>query len=96
MYIQASKESGYWLVTLLSLRGRAFPPWPMALYAAYTILIVVTLRVFCWDLIENPGNEKIFVGMTVAVELVGVALFFLQTFRTNSAYQVSKNVNRVR
>ena len=39
LYIQATKDSGYWFVTSLALRGRAFPKWPMAIYAAYTVLV---------------------------------------------------------
>ena len=87
MYIQAAKESGYWFVTSLALRGRAFPKWPMALYTAYTVLVVVALRAFFGEAIDDPKNARPFLGLQTAVSLVGVALFFLQTFRTNSAYQ---------
>ena len=45
MFMQASRDSGYWFITMLALRGRAFAKWPMAIYTVYTVLIVVFMQV---------------------------------------------------
>ena len=86
LYIQASKESGYWFITMLALRGRAFAKWPMFIYTVYTVLIVCFMQRYMGDYIDDPNNASIFEGLQASLSLVGIALFFLQTFRTNSAY----------
>jgi hypothetical protein len=58
----------------------------MIVYTVYTVLIVVLMQRFMGDYISDPENADIFVGLQAALSLVGIALFFLQTFRTNAAY----------
>ena len=105
-YIAASKKagSGYWMASILAIRGRAFAFWPMTVYTCYTVMAVCLLQ---WHIDANPaaatqpsGNAissggsingsqsttQIIQGLQSAVVLISTALFFLQTFRTNHAY----------
>jgi len=87
LFIQASKASGggYWFVTLFAIRGRAFATWPMIIYTAYAAAITIFFQIKGQTQITQ--NANMWSGLQTSVSLVGIALFFLQTFRTNSAYQ---------
>ena len=105
-YVEASKKagSGYWMASILAIRGRPVGFIPMTVYSCYTVLVVCLLQ---WNIkmypiepstpssnaISNGGSingtqstTQIIQGLQSAVLLISTALFFLQTFRTNHAY----------
>lgn len=89
VYIQRARsggaKSGYWLLTLLALRGRPFALWPMLIYTGYVAIVVSVLqRSGKW--LREPEQLLVWNSLSVALNLVGVALFFLQTFRANNSY----------
>jgi predicted membrane chloride channel (bestrophin family) len=79
--------SGYWFMSLLALRGRPLALIPMLVYTLYVVFIVCYLQNHR-DWVESSRQVAVWSDLRTALSLVGVALFFLQTFRTNNSYRV--------
>ncbi|GAX78782.1 hypothetical protein CEUSTIGMA_g6219.t1 [Chlamydomonas eustigma] len=88
-FIQAARREGggYWFLTVLAIQGRGMALGPQLCYLAYCTLLVVFLQTQYRALITESWTAASFSGIQLMVTLITSGLFFLQTFRTNSAYQ---------
>ncbi|KAK9803672.1 hypothetical protein WJX72_010504 [[Myrmecia] bisecta] len=74
--------SKYWFYSLCAIRGRPLPIMPMLIYIAYCVLVVELL------IHKVPGYGDIIElkALIVPVQTLGLSLFLLLAFRTNSSY----------
>ncbi|KAG1677128.1 hypothetical protein FOA52_000934 [Chlamydomonas sp. UWO 241] len=79
--------SGYWGLGLLATKGRPLPVVPMALYVAYLAAFMLIVQNFFPASLSDPVVSNAMNGLRYGLGLVGNALFFLMTFRCNSAFQ---------
>ncbi|EIE20420.1 UPF0187-domain-containing protein [Coccomyxa subellipsoidea C-169] len=73
----------YWFATLFALHGRAFPVVPMLIYSGYVILAVALIKLH----VDDFNNYKELTALSSPVDTIGLALFLLLTFRTQTAYE---------
>ena len=87
MYINKSRASGsaYWALTSLTIQGRPKVLVQLICYILYASGLAIIL-------LNLGGNDNRYAAsyksLSSGLNLIGVALFFLQTFRTNSSYQI--------
>ncbi|KAK9813169.1 hypothetical protein WJX72_010064 [[Myrmecia] bisecta] len=76
------RHNKYWLYTICAVRGRAFPWMPMLTYSLYSILVI------CLAPVVNPDyrTSTTLKALVTPVNTVGLSLFLLLGFRTNSSY----------
>lgn len=88
LYINKSRAAGssYWVLTCLSVRGRPAVLWPVIAYVIYASGLTIGLMTTNAD--DSARYNSIFKSLSTGLNLIGISLFFLQTFRTNSSYQV--------
>ncbi|BDA50683.1 probable group 1 truncated hemoglobin GlbN at C-terminar half [Coccomyxa sp. Obi] len=72
----------YWLCTLFAIHGRAFPIAPMGAYSCWVVLVVVIIE---WR-VDDFSKYKELLALQYPVQTIGLALFLLLTFRTQTAY----------
>ncbi|GAX79034.1 hypothetical protein CEUSTIGMA_g6474.t1 [Chlamydomonas eustigma] len=88
MLKEIKRGSGYWFLTFFCVHGRASGGIVLLLYMAYcTVVVSVIQSLFRDQMISSPSVLLVFSSCQAALQLVSTALFFLLTFRTNSAYQ---------
>lgn len=81
LYLMHSLASGYWLSSLVSPRGRAIPWYPLVIYIIYSSIIVFPMEVG-----KFYNQDSVWIGLGQGISYTSTALFFLLTFRVNSAY----------
>ncbi|KAK9813023.1 hypothetical protein WJX72_007657 [[Myrmecia] bisecta] len=76
------KHNKYWAYTLTAVRGRALPMMPLLAYTGYCLVVVFML------ITQDPQyyNRNVLKGLVVPVQTLGLSLFLLLAFRTNSSY----------
>ncbi|KAK9902842.1 hypothetical protein WJX75_008328 [Coccomyxa subellipsoidea] len=71
----------YWAF-IFSLSGRALPVWPLVLYMVYSAVVTTLVILF----VPNYQNLTELKALQFPIQTLGLALFLLLTFRTNSSY----------
>ena len=84
LYLMHSLSSGYWLSSLLSLRGRAIPWLPLLIYLIYSSIVIFPMVSHMVD--DQYLTNTVWSGLSQGIGYMSTALFFLLTFRINSAY----------
>lgn len=76
----------YWIYTIFAIRGRPFPFLPLLIYLAYSSAVIS----FALYYLDPQGSLDELRGykpeMKDVVVILGLAVFFLLTFRTNQSY----------
>jgi putative membrane protein len=85
IYLMHSLASGYWLSSLVSPRGRAIPFIPLVIYLCYSAVIIYPLEALTYYS-KYESQDTVITGLSQGVAYMSTALFFLLTFRINSAY----------
>ncbi|BDA51165.1 UPF0187 protein YneE [Coccomyxa sp. Obi] len=71
----------YWAF-IFSLSGRALPVWPLFFYTMYCAVVTAIIIL----LVPNYQNLVELKALQFPIQTLGLALFLLLTFRTNSSY----------
>ncbi|CAD7695416.1 unnamed protein product [Ostreobium quekettii] len=79
--------SSHWWQTTFDLKHRSLPALPMLIYFLYVGLFVfVTVGVYPHIFVDCRGQKCLLYNLSVPVQLVTGAMFFLLTFRTDLCY----------
>lgn len=82
-----ARVNAYWGFTLLSFKARPFPFMPFVIYMVYTCAVIAVGKYIMQDDGSLEDLKTLKPELKDVIQVLGLAVFLVLTFRNNSAYQ---------